>query len=426
MLDGKAHVFLARLRSRHAAIAERMPSSWRPGVRYQALSSRTLAPHSDTPIKRHSFLRRGTSVLATFAVTRVLICAIVWIAMTALPIHVVPTMSTHSSNQIVEGLVRWDGFIYARIAEHGYDHTTTVFFPVYPLLVKGFTLFTGNVYSAGVLLSNLVFLAALGFMYALALHEFGEAAARRAILYLSVAPGSVFFSAMYTESVFVALVAATLYYARAKKWLWAGLAGAVAAATRNTGICLALAIVVEGAQQVEALTVSGIRAYLCRQGQRILAARQSLQAAALVGGGLALYAGYLAHTVGDPLAFVHMEARWGKHLSLSNLMHLLPPGSLGIADLISAGTALLFLLLLIAVARTMRPSYTVFAVVTFLLPLDTGGTSGMTRYALMLAPCYLVLGKWGQNRWINRAILGLSLPLMVFVAITFSHWGNIE
>lgn len=394
--------------------------------------SREVAPEGSALTARFPVLRHGIAVLAIFAMSRILIGAIIWIAMTRLPMHVPPSLSTHGPNPIVEGLVRWDGFYYARIATQGYQPAATVFFPVYPLLVRAFTLLFSNVYVAGVVVSNLAFLVALSFVYALAHRECGVIAARCAILFLSLAPGSVFFSAMYAESVFVGLVAVTLYFARSQQWLWAGIVGAAAAATRNTGFILALVIALEGLQQAGALSLprtctrSSLAGYLRRQGRYVLAARPALGGAILAGSGLALYMAYLWYKFGDPVAFMHMEARWAKSVSLLNLLHPLPHGVLGIADAIDLGMALIFLVSIIGVARTMRPSFTVFAVLTFLLPLDTGGTTGMTRYTLMLVPCYLLLGRWGAHRLVRIAFLGLSLPIMMFAAITFSHWGNIQ
>jgi Gpi18-like mannosyltransferase len=106
----------------------------------------------------------------------------------------------------VDGLVRWDGFHYANIALHGYDRMKTVFFPLYPLLVASVRMIVGNVYVAGLLVSNAALLVALCYLYALARREYDQAGATRTVFYLATAPGSVFFWAMYTESLFVALV----------------------------------------------------------------------------------------------------------------------------------------------------------------------------------------------------------------------------
>lgn len=70
----------------------------------------------------------------------------------------------------------------------------------------------------------------------------------------------------------------------------------------------------------------------------------------------------------------------------------------------------------------MRPSYTAFACLTCLIPLSTGAVDSMTRYVLMLFPCFTLLAHWGQRDWVNQLVLAVSLPLMGYTAVLFSHW----
>src|SRR5262249_20931745 len=107
----------------------------------------------------------------------------------------------------------------------------------------------GNIYLAGVLISHVAFLIALIFLYLLARDEFDHPTAARTVLYLAAAPAAVFFSAVYTESLFLLLVVITFYCARHRQWVAAALAGGIAAATRNTGVVLAAVVALEGLHQ---------------------------------------------------------------------------------------------------------------------------------------------------------------------------------
>lgn len=188
------------------------------------------------------------SVLAAFVVTRGAIGGVI-----ALSLATVRTDSglpmPPGAPPFLAGLLRWDSQHYAYIAQHGYDRLHTAFFPLYPLLAHGLAALCGNVFVAGVLLSHLALLAALGYLYAFTRRLHGANAAQRATLYFAGAPGAVFFSAMYTESLFAALTAATLYHARGGQWTRAACAASLAAATRNTGVLLATVIVLEALRQ---------------------------------------------------------------------------------------------------------------------------------------------------------------------------------
>lgn len=393
-----------------------------PAAMRRRLSSRlaAIAPHART-------------VLTVYLVTRLIVGAVVVAALAVEPLKITSNPTTHVGNPLIEGLVRWDAFHYAHIAVSGYDDTSSVaFFPLYPLLTKILTLVVGNVYVAGLIVSNVALLGALGYLYALAYREFGRGAARYSTFCLAAVPGAVFFAAMYTESLFALLVTATFYHAGARQWRRAALVGALAAATRNTGFILSLVVALEG------LHGAGIRLWpgswvvskptlqggirLCVQ--RIAAARSAFIAAAAIPLGLCAYMAYLGWKFADPLAFVKAEAGWNKHVAIANIVHVVPPGALTLSLWIDLLVTIGFVPLVLLVCLRMRPSYVVFTLITFLLSLDTGGIDGMTRYVLMLVPCYLIFGSLARWGWFSRLVLYLSLPLMAFVAAAYSHWGG--
>lgn len=37
-------------------------------------------------------------------------------------------------------------------------------------------------------------------------------------------------------------------------------------------------------------------------------------------------------------------------------------------------------------------------------------------------PCFLLLAVWGRQQWGDRLIVGVSLPLLAYFAVLFSHW----
>ncbi|PYS50005.1 MAG: hypothetical protein DMF68_08460 [Acidobacteria bacterium] len=152
-----------------------------------------------------------------------------------------------------EGIHNWwlnpwttyDSVHFIRIAENGYEQATTAFFPLYPLTLRlagsnevGITLW-------GVVLSNAAFLGALILLYQLTKIDYDERTARRSVLLLALFPTSAYFGAVYTESLFLILIVGCFLLLRKEKWIGAGIASALAALTRNSGLVLSLALLGE-------------------------------------------------------------------------------------------------------------------------------------------------------------------------------------
>src|SRR5207302_5745906 len=75
--------------------------------------------------------------------------------------------------------------------------------------------------------------------------ETGRASiARRSVWLLALFPASLFFSAVYTEALFLALSVGAFLAARRGRWWLAGLLGGLAAATRNVGVTLLVPLII--------------------------------------------------------------------------------------------------------------------------------------------------------------------------------------
>ncbi|MFE0172606.1 hypothetical protein ACFWZ2_09845 [Streptomyces sp. NPDC059002] len=146
----------------------------------------------------------------------------------------------------------WDCDWYLKIAEHGYAHTlgthfdanNLAFFPLLPALIRaGDAVAPGLPRGAVGLGIALVcsFLAAWG-IFAVGDRLYG----RRAGVVLAVLWGSLPVALVqwmgYTESLFTALTAWSLYAVLTGRWLWAGSLAALAGLTRPTGVALAAAV----------------------------------------------------------------------------------------------------------------------------------------------------------------------------------------
>src|ERR1700761_7096449 len=121
-------------------------------------------------------------------------------------------------NVLAAPAVRWDSIHYLAIAQRGYARPgDAVFFPLYPLLIRALGFVVGSDPLAGVLISAACLAVAMTLLHRLTELELGRPAADATVLLLAFAPMSFFFTAVYTESLFLALSLGCVYAARRER-----------------------------------------------------------------------------------------------------------------------------------------------------------------------------------------------------------------
>jgi len=108
-------------------------------------------------------------------------------------------------------LTTWDAQHYLFLAGQGFrsDHITGAFYPLFPLLVRALDfLLPGDGRFAGILLSTLLTLLAIGHLYLLVARSFGERVAFGTCLLVLCFPTGFFLGLVYTEALFLFLSAA--------------------------------------------------------------------------------------------------------------------------------------------------------------------------------------------------------------------------
>ncbi|MEA2156115.1 MAG: hypothetical protein QOE11_2255 [Solirubrobacteraceae bacterium] len=145
----------------------------------------------------------------------------------------------HLGDVLAAPLGRWDSVWYLAIAGSGYgDDAREAFFPLYPLLVRIAGAPLGSALVGGALASTALLGAALVALHRLVGLDHDRAVARNAVLVTAFFPMSFFFSAVYSESLFLALSVGAVYAARIDRWALAGALGGLAATTRSAGVVL--------------------------------------------------------------------------------------------------------------------------------------------------------------------------------------------
>lgn len=374
--------------------------------------------------------------LAIFAVTRlaVFIAAVVGDVL-------LPTAPGHwdpAPGQPLAGLwARWDSQWYEWIIQEGYwlrpgQRSNVAFFPLYPLLVKGLMPLTGNSsLLAGFIISNVSFLLALVFLYRLTELEFGNGGtAARAVLYIAVFPTSFFFSMFYTESLFLLLVVAAVYFGRRHLWVWAVLMGIMATATRIVGV-LVIGILVWEWLRVHGWTLETIhhRQSWRNLGRGLRRDWLTLLILFLIPAGLLSYMVFLQMEFRDALAFQSVQIGWGRvnvgplAVVLEDLRLLVNDGLTAgnIARILNLGTVALTLFTVPFIWRRLGAGYALYVLLALLIPLSSGSQS-ILRYALVSFPLFMMFASWGRWSLFDRSYTVLCTTLLGVFTATFVNW----
>jgi hypothetical protein len=146
-----------------------------------------------------------------------------------------------------DGLVRHDAEWYFQIARNGFryaasDRDTIAFFPAYPLLMRyvgrTFGRSPADLYVGGIVVSWTAFVVGAAALYRLAALDLPPRRAARTVLYAAIFPFAFVFGVVDGDSTLLLFTVLAFYCFRTRRWLVGGACGAVAAATRATGVLL--------------------------------------------------------------------------------------------------------------------------------------------------------------------------------------------
>ncbi|MFG2635854.1 glycosyltransferase family 39 protein [Streptomyces sp. NPDC048362] len=148
---------------------------------------------------------------------------------------------------------RWDSLWYTRVAELGYGyevrlpngdvHSNLAFFPLLPWLERSLHALTPLSYAdAGLVVALVASVAAAAGIFAVAERVHGPRVALCTVLLWAVLPVGIVQSMAYSESLFTALAAWSLYAVLTGRWVGAGLLAALAGLTRPVGAAVVAAV----------------------------------------------------------------------------------------------------------------------------------------------------------------------------------------
>jgi Mannosyltransferase (PIG-V) len=337
-------------------------------------------------------------------------------------------------NVLAGAAVRFDAGWYLAIARTGYAAAgkgSRAFWPLYPELTRVLGYVVGSDVIAGVAISLASFAVALVLLHRLAELELGRRAADATVLLLAFAPLSFFFSAVYTESLFLLLSVAAIYAARRERWVLACALAGLATLTRTTGIALIVPLVLMLRpwrtlrwRRIAPLILipaplGAYLAWLALTGHSWLAPFQSEAVWQRVTVGPVLGIASAAVTAVKSAAEIATGARGIYHPTHSGV--LTPQGESVFLLLvtIAAGFAL------VACWRRLPRHYFAYAATTLMICLSSPRVGqpliSMDRYLLTIFPLWMVGGAWIAKRHLQKPAVILGSIALVFYTFWFSR-----
>lgn len=328
---------------------------------------------------------------------------------------------------LIGGLVRaiplkqvfsaWDGNWYQLIARDGYTWANAIpadpadlqsplqtpfpFFPLFPMLLALARQLGLPQLTTGLVVGHLSLLVGLALTHALVRKLSGKVAADWSCWFLAFSPGSVAYSLIYPEGLFlVCSTGAFLAQGQCRWWLASWLA-AIATLVRPNGLVVSLALAGEA-------LITGSRR------RRVL----GLLAPSLLV--LLLWSAYLMVISGNPLIWVHAKQAWGE-VSLFNLH-----ASEGMFPWIQCAFGIVALGLLLLGWSSQPWGWRLFGLL-WIVPSFFIGMVGFPRYASACFPVFASLGDrvahfGGSIRYVLLSFSAAALALHTIQVGVLQRW----
>jgi hypothetical protein len=319
----------------------------------------------------------------------------------------------------------WDGPHFLELAARGYwsaDPARIVLFPLYPLLIA-IGSWVVSPLGAAMLIALVFSLVAAGGLYLLVQLDTDRETARLSVVAMNLFPTAFVFIAPYSESLFLALVVWSFLFARRGNWAGAGLAGALAGATRIQGAFLIPALAIEYLVQKRVLQTRRLD-------------RDVIWIAVAALGPLAYLAinwmvfGNALYFVSAQRFYFHVEnaAPW---VWLPGFVNTLMNGAMDEGWLTVYLAPLVGFAVLTVTAiwcffsRASRLSYAVYTLLTLASFATLSWPISVPRYILGVFPVFILGGRLGRRPWLGSPLFAASALLLGLCMTLFvmGHWA---
>lgn len=330
---------------------------------------------------------------------------------------------------------KWDSLHYVSIAKDGYVNygdarNLIVFFPLYPVVIKLFSVLFHDYFLAGVIASNIGLIIACIYIYKLAKREYDERTAQRSVRYMLIYPFSFFFGIAYAESLFVAITIMFFYYLREKKWFLAAVLGMLAALTRNQGSLLVIPAFFEIIDDMDIIDSVRNKELLRRLSEVVKKGLPML----LIPAGTFIYFFLNWRVTGHWFEFLriqdeHWHHKFGYFVQSieNNFMNISAYGSsmkvsLWMPQILSFIVAII---LCYYALEKMRISYVAYMLAYIQVSFAPTFLLSGSRYIAGLFPLFILIALLSRNRVFNTLATVISSVLLCFYTIAFTLGGGV-
>ncbi|HWT46386.1 MAG TPA: mannosyltransferase family protein [Vicinamibacterales bacterium] len=335
---------------------------------------------------------------------------------------------------------RFDAGWYGTIAQDGYSfdgrydrQQNIAFFPAFPLLMRGASAMTGGfapgipkpwrqarMMWGGVLLSIAAFMWAAVYVFRLARDMGFSARAHASVSLLAAYPFAAYYSAAYTEGVFLLGSVAAFYHFRRREWMASMSWGVLVGLTRPNGCLLSIALAVLIVEEWRRSHGEGASYPVV----------VAFAAASAPGIGLILYSAYIKSLTGSWLAWARVQEAWGRSFEglaplergagwvwneglLSVVSHL-PFDALNAAALVFA------ILLIWPIWRRLGAAWAVFVLINIGIPFVGGGVLSLGRMTSTLFPLFIALAAILPETFVTPVVLSFAIAQGLVAALFFT------
>jgi hypothetical protein len=385
-----------------------------------SLFSHGLVPHTDFELRTATpYYRHWLFLIALATLTRFIAY---WTA-------------SHFYGGPFSAMCHWDCHWYLSTITDGYsrepqalspnyDKTNWAFFPAYIVIARFFIL-SGlfDAWQAATLISVLSTFGFLSYGFAY-IRETRDTSTAWLFVWISLSlPNSIYYSFAYTESLFLFLSAGAMYYYNRGNPYKSSAFSAILTGSRAVGICFVPVIAIQ--------QMTGAWLRWRRDGGGFARFIALLPDAALPIAiaplGLFAFMQFLHAHMGDALAFKHVQAAWGRSVSMPFVVALqaLQHNDLrALPDQSSTLNALVGLLAIIAgigLAIRRRFAESWLCITAILIPMATGLES-LPRFAVGTIAFLFGVTDWlagVRSIWLRKSII---LVCLAFQALLLRYW----
>ncbi len=320
------------------------------------------------------------------------------------------------SDPLLDPFAQLDARAYLDIAKNGYnaefnDTSNYGWYPLYPLLVRLFS-FVGYELSA-FLIANIFSFFSVVLLYLLVKYEFNEKIGEKSLFYLLFFPSAFFLTAMYSESLFLALVLAMFILANKSKWHYVGLLGFMAALARPQGIIMLIPM-----------------AYMYMKNEKKL--KLSAIFLVLIPIGLLTLMTYHYSVTGDPFIQFYTHGKYQRNVTLpfvafSNTIREIfsEQRIFDIAVSIFNVSIALFLTFLAYLSyRELKLEYTLYFTLSLLIPFFSASLASISRFGLVMFPAFMVIALKSEDKKYSKWIMLIYAVFIALLVLGLIRYAN--